>query len=165
MPSHNTCYFHTGFVHKSPIVSIHFLNEWGDQKVVPYKPQISSRERTLKAWELCIYFCTSTLTLSLSCSHSRMFSKIFWVSQTTLCHYCWWETNTSELLHDGSLFFTLFSSSGSSYSAAHSFLIEILIVVFPLQSFSFPGFIPAGKVTPPIQNNAILMSEYFTCHG
>ena len=65
MPSHNACYFHTGFVHKSPIVSIHFLNEWGDQKVVPYKPQISSRERTLKAWELYICFYTSTSTLSL----------------------------------------------------------------------------------------------------
>ena len=65
MASHNACYFDIGFVHKSPIVSIHFLNEWGDQKVVPYRPQISSRERTLKAWELCICFYTSTLTLSL----------------------------------------------------------------------------------------------------
>ena len=45
------------------------------------------------------------------------------------------------------------------------FVLEIQSVVFPLQSFSFPGFVPAGKVSPPIQNNAILMSEYFTCHG
>ena len=45
------------------------------------------------------------------------------------------------------------------------FVLEILSVLFPLQSFGFPGFVLAGKVTPPIQNNAILMSEYFTCHG
>ena len=41
-------FLHIGFVHKSPIVSIHFLNEWGDQKLVPYKPQNLSRERMLE---------------------------------------------------------------------------------------------------------------------
>jgi len=46
-----------------------------------------------------------------------------------------------------------------------TFVLEILTVLFPLQSFGFPGFVPAGKVTPPIQNSAILMSELFTCHG
>ena len=50
-------------------------------------------------------------------------------------------------------------------SLSFVFVLEILSVLFPLQSFGFPGFVLAGKVTPPIQNNAILMSEYFTCHG
>ena len=56
-------------------------------------------------------------------------------------------------------------SQGMRLSLGFIFVLEILSVFFPLQSFSFPGSIPVGKVTPPIQNNAILMSEYFTCHG
>ena len=36
-------YTHIGFIseHKNPIVGIHFLNEWGDLQVVPYKAQTS----------------------------------------------------------------------------------------------------------------------------
>ena len=56
-------------------------------------------------------------------------------------------------------------SKGMRLSLCFISVLEILSVVFPLQSFSFPGFVPVGKVTPPIQNNAILMSEFFTCHG
>lgn len=35
------CCIHLGYIseHKNPIVSIHFLNEWGDLQVVPYKAQ------------------------------------------------------------------------------------------------------------------------------
>ena len=35
------CCIHIGYIseHKNPIVSIHFLNEWGDLQVVPYKAQ------------------------------------------------------------------------------------------------------------------------------
>ena len=40
---------HTGVVaeHKSPIVSFHFLNEWGDLQAVPFKPHALSREGML----------------------------------------------------------------------------------------------------------------------
>ena len=36
-----SCCIHIGYVseHKNPIVSIHFLNEWGELQLVPYKAQ------------------------------------------------------------------------------------------------------------------------------
>ena len=43
LASQVSCCIHIGYVseHKNPIVSIHFLNEWGDLQVVPYKAQTS----------------------------------------------------------------------------------------------------------------------------
>ena len=40
-----------------------------------------------------------------------------------------------------------------------------LFPLFPIQSFSFPGFVPVSKSTPSIKDNIILQSEYFTCNG
>ena len=85
-----SCCIHIGYIseHKNPIVSIHFLNEWGDLQVVPYKAQtpdgkiigpVLQLEIQYSVFFFCLFFLCFYMGQTFLRNHNFITEDFSWV--------------------------------------------------------------------------------------